>query len=68
MVAPVFRELYCLGGVVLLPIVGVPTALAGKGLVIPIEPCSRGSPPYSLQEFVAEWSWWRLVHFAFPAV
>ncbi|MQM08476.1 hypothetical protein Taro_041333, partial [Colocasia esculenta] len=25
--------------------VGVPTALAGKGLVIPTEPCSRGSPP-----------------------
>ncbi|MQM18069.1 hypothetical protein Taro_051054, partial [Colocasia esculenta] len=29
--------------------VGVPAALAGKGLVIPTEPCSRGSPPYSLQ-------------------
>ncbi|MQM17856.1 hypothetical protein Taro_050841, partial [Colocasia esculenta] len=25
--------------------VGVPAALAGKGLVIPTEPCSRGSPP-----------------------
>ncbi|MQM21134.1 hypothetical protein Taro_054168 [Colocasia esculenta] len=29
--------------------VGVPAALASKGLVIPTEPCSRGSPPYSLQ-------------------
>ncbi|MQL88605.1 hypothetical protein Taro_021169 [Colocasia esculenta] len=29
--------------------VGVPAALAGKGLVIPTEPCSRVSPPYSLQ-------------------
>ncbi|MQL96829.1 hypothetical protein Taro_029514 [Colocasia esculenta] len=29
--------------------VGVPTTLAGKVLVIPSEPCSRGSPPYSLQ-------------------
>ncbi|MQM01875.1 hypothetical protein Taro_034634 [Colocasia esculenta] len=27
----------------------VPTALAGEGLVIPIRPCSRGSPPYFLQ-------------------
>ncbi|MQM09077.1 hypothetical protein Taro_041942 [Colocasia esculenta] len=36
--------------VVLLPLsFGVPAALAGKGLVIPIEPCSRGSPPYFLQ-------------------
>ncbi|MQL68873.1 hypothetical protein Taro_001187 [Colocasia esculenta] len=25
--------------------VGVPAALAGKGLVIPTKPCSRGSPP-----------------------
>ncbi|MQM09284.1 hypothetical protein Taro_042149 [Colocasia esculenta] len=57
-VAPVFRELLCLGGcvprdcfriVVLLPLVGVHAALAGKGLVIPIEPCSQGSPPYSFQ-------------------
>ncbi|MQM17925.1 hypothetical protein Taro_050908 [Colocasia esculenta] len=38
-------------GVVLLPLVGVPSALAGKGLVIPTEPCSRASPPYSLQVF-----------------
>ncbi|MQM14209.1 hypothetical protein Taro_047138 [Colocasia esculenta] len=29
--------------------VRVPTALAGEGLVIPTKPCSRGSPPYSLQ-------------------
>ncbi|MQL72339.1 hypothetical protein Taro_004675, partial [Colocasia esculenta] len=29
--------------------VGVPATLVGKGLVIPTEPCSRGSPPYSLQ-------------------
>ncbi|MQL77417.1 hypothetical protein Taro_009828 [Colocasia esculenta] len=29
--------------------VGVPAALTGKGLVIPTEPCSRGSLPYSLQ-------------------
>ncbi|MQM15457.1 hypothetical protein Taro_048401 [Colocasia esculenta] len=48
-VALVFRELRCLSRVVLLSLVGVPAALAGKGLVIPIEPCSRGSPPYSLQ-------------------
>ncbi|MQL67871.1 hypothetical protein Taro_000139, partial [Colocasia esculenta] len=27
----------------------VPAALDGKGMVISIEPCSRGSPPYSLQ-------------------
>ncbi|MQL71285.1 hypothetical protein Taro_003576 [Colocasia esculenta] len=31
------------------PVFGVPTALAGEGLVIPTEPCSRGSPPYFLQ-------------------
>ncbi|MQM19295.1 hypothetical protein Taro_052296, partial [Colocasia esculenta] len=31
------------------PIFGVPTALAGEGLVIPTGPCSRGSPPYFLQ-------------------
>ncbi|MQL90892.1 hypothetical protein Taro_023488 [Colocasia esculenta] len=31
--------------VVCFHILGVPTALAGKGLVIPTEPCSRGSPP-----------------------
>ncbi|MQL89799.1 hypothetical protein Taro_022376, partial [Colocasia esculenta] len=30
--ALVFRELYCLGRVVLLPLVGVPSTLAGKGL------------------------------------
>ncbi|MQM13227.1 hypothetical protein Taro_046154 [Colocasia esculenta] len=48
-VAPVFRELLCLGGVVCFCVVGVPAALAGKGLVIPTEPCLRGSPPYSLQ-------------------
>ncbi|MQL74792.1 hypothetical protein Taro_007166 [Colocasia esculenta] len=48
--------------------VGVPTALAGKGLVIPIEPCSRGSPPLlssgrdSLsQEFIAGRLWWWFV-------
>ncbi|MQM16348.1 hypothetical protein Taro_049303, partial [Colocasia esculenta] len=29
--------------------VGVPAALASKGLVIPIEPCLQGSAPYSLQ-------------------
>ncbi|MQM11759.1 hypothetical protein Taro_044669 [Colocasia esculenta] len=28
---------------------GVPAALAGKGLVIPIGPCLRGLPPYFLQ-------------------
>ncbi|MQM09209.1 hypothetical protein Taro_042074 [Colocasia esculenta] len=39
----------CFRIVVLLPLVGVPAALAGKGLVIPTKPCSRGSPPYSLQ-------------------
>ncbi|MQL98907.1 hypothetical protein Taro_031623 [Colocasia esculenta] len=27
----------------------IPAAMAGKGLVIPTEPCSRGSSPYSLQ-------------------
>ncbi|MQM13931.1 hypothetical protein Taro_046859 [Colocasia esculenta] len=59
-VAPVFCELLCLGGCVprvasalcLTPLVlreSFPAALAGKGLVIPTEPCSRGSPPYSLQ-------------------
>ncbi|MQL86934.1 hypothetical protein Taro_019458, partial [Colocasia esculenta] len=49
-------------------VVGVPAALAGKGLVIPTEPCSRGSPRLlssgrdSLsQEFVAGRSWWRFV-------
>ncbi|MQM08399.1 hypothetical protein Taro_041254 [Colocasia esculenta] len=31
------------------PVLGVPTALAGEGLVIPTGPCSRGSPPYSLR-------------------
>ncbi|MQM13119.1 hypothetical protein Taro_046041 [Colocasia esculenta] len=37
-------------GVVFGPtLVVVPTALDGKGLVIPTEPCSRGSPSYSLQ-------------------
>ncbi|MQL78313.1 hypothetical protein Taro_010734 [Colocasia esculenta] len=48
--------------------VGVPVALAGKGLVIPIEPCSRGSPPLLSsgrdllsQEFVAGRLWWRFV-------
>ncbi|MQL91596.1 hypothetical protein Taro_024212, partial [Colocasia esculenta] len=35
--------------VVLLPLVGVLAALAGNGLVIPTEPCSRVLPPYSLQ-------------------
>ncbi|MQL88104.1 hypothetical protein Taro_020659 [Colocasia esculenta] len=75
-VAPVFRELLCLGEcvprccfrivfdsagstgviVVLLPLVGVPTALASKGLVILTELCSRGSPPYPLQVFsLVEW-------------
>ncbi|MQL71613.1 hypothetical protein Taro_003941 [Colocasia esculenta] len=74
MVAPVFRELLCLGGCVLRccfrivfdaagsarvvwpnpstlasTSVGVPAALAGKGLVILTEPCLRGPPPYSLQ-------------------
>ncbi|MQM13533.1 hypothetical protein Taro_046458, partial [Colocasia esculenta] len=39
-VAPVFRELL---------VSAVPAALAGKGLVIPTEPYSRGLPPYSLQ-------------------
>ncbi|MQL96371.1 hypothetical protein Taro_029043 [Colocasia esculenta] len=81
-VAPVFRELLCLGkcvprccfhfvfdstgsaGVVFGPtlvagrgitlfrcfvVLCIPATLAGKGLVIPTEPCSRGSPPYSLQ-------------------
>ncbi|MQM05999.1 hypothetical protein Taro_038818 [Colocasia esculenta] len=33
----------------LFPIFGVPTALAGEGLVIPTGPSSRGSPPYFLQ-------------------
>ncbi|MQM05716.1 hypothetical protein Taro_038529, partial [Colocasia esculenta] len=44
---------FCLWGLDLVEFVsafvGVPAALAGKGLVIPTEPCSRGSPPYSLQ-------------------
>ncbi|MQL96856.1 hypothetical protein Taro_029540 [Colocasia esculenta] len=35
--------------VLVFPIFGVPAALAGEGLVIPIGPCSRGSPPYFLQ-------------------
>ncbi|MQL76499.1 hypothetical protein Taro_008890 [Colocasia esculenta] len=34
---------------VLFPIFGVPAALVGEGLVISTWPCSRGSPPYSLQ-------------------
>ncbi|MQL72514.1 hypothetical protein Taro_004856, partial [Colocasia esculenta] len=48
--------------------VGVPAALADKGLINPTEPCSRGSPPLlpsgsdSLsQEFVVGRSWWRFV-------
>ncbi|MQM13189.1 hypothetical protein Taro_046112 [Colocasia esculenta] len=54
-VAPVFRELLYLGRCVprccfrIAFDSTVPAALAGKGLVIPTEPCSRGSPPYSLQ-------------------
>ncbi|MQM01437.1 hypothetical protein Taro_034195 [Colocasia esculenta] len=51
-VALVFRELHCLSGCVPMfcfRFIGVPAALASKGLVIPTEPCSRGSPPYSLQ-------------------
>ncbi|MQM06817.1 hypothetical protein Taro_039641 [Colocasia esculenta] len=38
-----------LSRVVASAVVGFPAALAGKGLVIPTEPCSRGLPPYSLQ-------------------
>ncbi|MQM20164.1 hypothetical protein Taro_053179 [Colocasia esculenta] len=53
-VAPVFRELLCLGRVVLLLLVGVPAALAGRDSL--------------LQEFVAGRSWWRLVRRVFLAV
>ncbi|MQL83495.1 hypothetical protein Taro_015990 [Colocasia esculenta] len=41
--------LYCFLEYFASTFVGVPAALAGKGLVIPTEPCSRSSPPYSLQ-------------------
>ncbi|MQM11241.1 hypothetical protein Taro_044146 [Colocasia esculenta] len=43
------KEEVASSSVVLLSLVGVHAALAGKGLVIPTKPCSRGSPPYSLQ-------------------
>ncbi|MQL82655.1 hypothetical protein Taro_015135 [Colocasia esculenta] len=43
--------------VVLLPLVGVPAALAGKGLVIPTEPCSRNKQKAKKPKaMVATWS------------
>ncbi|MQL93061.1 hypothetical protein Taro_025696 [Colocasia esculenta] len=46
---PVVRRSFSHGCSVSLVGTPVPTALAGKGLAIPTEPCLRGSPPYSLQ-------------------
>ncbi|MQM06443.1 hypothetical protein Taro_039266 [Colocasia esculenta] len=45
----------------------VPTALVGKGLVIPTEPCSRGSPPYFLQESCLARPWLLVMLFEFIA-